>query len=92
MPTTIVKATKIFQKQLERLPEHIRIKVLLWIQLVETCGLGPVRARPGYHDEPLKGERQGQRSVRMNRAYRLIYREVTKEVEILIMEVNKHEY
>ena len=28
---------------------------------------------PGYHDEPLKGHRAGQRSIRLSRAYRAIY-------------------
>ena len=48
----------------------------------------------GFHDEPLKGKRQGQRSVRLNRAYRAIYVEhETGEVELIeVLEVNKHEY
>lgn len=36
-------------------------------------GLYEVRKIPGYHDEPLKGKRTGQRSIRLNRAYRAIY-------------------
>ena len=27
----------------------------------------------GFHDEPLRGQRHGQRSIRLNRAYRAIY-------------------
>ena len=48
----------------------------------------------GFHDEPLKGKLQGQRSVRLNRAYRAIYVEhETGEVELIeVLEVNKHEY
>ena len=46
----------------------------------------------GYHDEPLQGIRRGQRSVRMNKAYRLIYRLIEDRVHIEILEVNKHEY
>lgn len=46
-----------------------------------------------YHDEPLKGDRYGQRSVRLNRKYRLIYEEIGKEIIIVsVLEVNAHEY
>ena len=53
-----------------------------------------VPAAGGFHDEPLKGKRQGQRSVRLNRAYRAIYVERgTGAVELIeVLEVNKHEY
>jgi toxin HigB-1 len=89
---TRVLRTKRFEKELERVPEPIRIKVILWVGFIETLGLREVRKRPGYHDEPLKGDRKGQRSVRLNQAYRLIYREVDGHLEILLLEVNKHEY
>ena len=63
-----------------------------WVEFVETAGLREVRKCLGYHDEPLKGDRFGQRSVRLNRSYRLIYKEMNEMVEILLIEVNKHEY
>jgi len=65
---------------------------LVWINAVETYGLREVRLRPGYHDEPLKGKRRGERSVRLSKAYRLIYKEIDKEVHVELLEVNKHEY
>ena len=57
-------------------------------------GLEAVRQRPGYHDEPLKGQRLGQRSVRLNRAYRAIYVEHDDaKVRLFeVIEVNKHDY
>ncbi len=55
-------------------------------------GIHEVRKFKRYHDEPLKGNRVGQRSVRLNRAYRAIYVELESEIEILVIEVNKHEY
>lgn len=57
-------------------------------------GIWEVRKLPGYHDEPLKGQRLGQRSIRLNRAYRLIYEEDERgEVLVIgVMEVSKHEY
>ena len=57
-------------------------------------GISKVRTIPGFHDEPLKGNREGQRSIRLNKAYRAIYIEnEKKEVTIIsIIEVNKHDY
>lgn len=53
-----------------------------------------MRKVPGFHDEPLKGDRKGQRSIRLNRAYRAIY-VVSKggAVELVsVEEVSKHDY
>jgi proteic killer suppression protein len=81
-------------KQLERVPEVIARKFRIWVALVEESGIREMRKCKGFHDEPLKGTRQGQRSVRLNRAYRAIYVEhETGEVELIdVLEVNKHEY
>lgn len=89
---TVVRRTKQFEKELANVPSHLRDKAIFWIELVEMVGLREVRKKPGFHDEPLKGKRKGQRSVRLNVDYRLIYRELRGEVEILILEVTKHEY
>lgn len=53
-----------------------------------------VRKIPSFHDEPLKGDRKGQRSIRLSKAYRAIYK-IGKQgnLEIAeIIEVNKHDY
>ena len=81
-------------KQLERIPEHIAKKFYAWVVAVELAGLRTVRTNPGFHDEPLKGKRLGQRSIRLSRQYRAIYVErkdgIIEFVEVI--EVNKHEY
>ncbi len=82
------------EKQLKRIPTHINEHVYYWAKSVEIQGSWAVRKLSGYHDEPLKGKRSGQRSIRLNRAYRLIY-EKDEQGEVLVigvMEVNKHEY
>ena len=89
---TKISRTRNFDKQLDRVPDFIRKKVMLWIFLVESSGIWEVAKSPGFHDEPLKGERKGQRSVRMNLAYRLIYRIVEGRIHIELLEVHKHEY
>lgn len=63
------------------------------LRLVEAHGLEEIRKIPGYHDEPLKGKLQGLRSIRLNRAYRLIYRiEKGIVIQVVVIGVNKHEY
>jgi hypothetical protein len=45
------------------------------------------------HDEPLKGDRKGQRSIRLNQAYRAIYVVVSGAAQFVrVEEVNKHRY
>lgn len=81
-------------KNLKKVPLQIALKLTAWIEDVGHRGLTEARKIPGYHDEPLKGKRKGQRSIRLNNAYRAIYiinkNGVIHFVEI--QEVNKHEY
>ncbi len=90
----IVELTKKAQKDLAKVPDYIKDKLLLWVDDVERIGIQKVRPVPGYHDEPLKGDRVGQRSIRLNKAYRAIYIENSnKEIVIVsVIEVNKHDY
>lgn len=81
-------------KTLNLVPQHIQEKFMAWVSVVERVGLPEARRLPGYHDEPLLGRRQGQRSIRLNRAYRAIYIE-RPEAEcqlVKILKVSKHEY
>ena len=89
-----VRITKWAQKQLDKVPNSIARKFEYWCDLVGYVGLREVRKQKGYHDEPLKGQRKGQRSVRLSKAYRVIYRELKSGAfEVIeIIEVNKHEY
>lgn len=86
--------TKFAEKQIKKLPKHISAAYFTWVKTVELEGIRATRMLPGYHDEPLKGERKGQRSVRLNRGYRVIYEETETGniVLICVQEVNKHEY
>lgn len=81
-------------KALRSLPDHIVAKLKTWVTAVELLGLREIRKRPGFHDEPLQGNRKGQRSVRLNRAYRAIYVQTADgDIELVeILEVSKHEY
>ena len=69
-----VELSKRVQKQLQTLPRNIVENLAAWVDDVEERGLEEVQKVSGYHDEPLHGNRMGQRSIRLSRAYRAIYR------------------
>ena len=82
------------EQNLKTVPKHIAVKLFEWIAVISHDGLSEVRKIPGFHDEPLKGKRKGQRSIRLSQAYRAIY-EIGSDgqMEIVeVMEVNKHDY
>ena len=82
------------RKVIHKLPKYVVDKLLAWALTVETYGLEEVRKTPGYHDEPLKGKRRGQRSIRLTKSYRLIYLDRIENGlrTIEVIEVNKHDY
>ncbi len=88
-----VEITRRAEKQLRKLPRHIVDNLAIWVAAVEFEGLEEVRRLPGYHDEPLKGDRAGQRSIRLSRSYRAIY-EIRKDTArfVSVEEVSKHDY
>jgi proteic killer suppression protein len=81
------------QKSLTKIPGHLRDKFTSWVESVELQGLEEVQKIPGYHDHPLKGERDGQRAISLNKKYRAVYEIKKDEVEFVeVQEVNKHDY
>jgi proteic killer suppression protein len=90
----IVTLSRFAEKQLRRVPTHVKGDMQVWAAAVEARGIREVRKLPGYHDEPLKGDRKGQRSVRLTRSYRVIYEESEeREVTVIaVQEVTKHAY
>ncbi|OGT49020.1 MAG: hypothetical protein A3E82_08760 [Gammaproteobacteria bacterium RIFCSPHIGHO2_12_FULL_38_11] len=89
-----VKLSAKANKDLKKIPLPIAVKLQAWIEAVGHQGLNEVRKIPGYHDEPLLGKWKGQRSIRLNIAYRAIYI-VNKDGVIHfveIREINKHDY
>lgn len=82
------------RKDLKKIPIHIFRKFEFWVKQVTIEGILQVRKIPGFHDEPLKGERKGQRSIRLSRTYRAVYRIVDdQKVELVqVEEIHKHEY
>lgn len=88
----LVKIDKV-KKDLIKVPVYIAEALFEWVDVVEECGLEEARKCKGYHDEPCKGNRKGQRSIRLSRAYRAFYRVINDTIDyISVEEVNKHDY
>ena len=97
----IVEISKNAKKDLRRAPKRIIIALYKWLELVETDGLEAARAIPGYNDEKLRADREGQYSIRLSKQWRAFYTisiivKKTKGKEetriITVIEVNAHEY
>lgn len=88
-----IELSTLVQKQLKKLPQHIVISFQNWVEDVEERGLEEVRKIPGYHDELLRGELKGMRSIRLSKAYRAYYRIVHGSIHFVRVErIDKHEY
>lgn len=82
------------QKQLKKVPYYIGDKVQIWSDMVEQEGLFKVQRVPGFRDHSLKGDRKGQRSVYLNKQWRLIYTiGKNKDINIVkVEEITPHDY
>ena len=84
--TDIVQySDKRLEKDLHKLPDFILEKLKMWAKAVNLLGIANVRKSKGFHDEPLKGDRKGQRSIRLSLHYRAIYIEEKQSVKIIVI-------
>ena len=89
----VVKFSRQLEKQLKKVPFHVAVKFQYWVDQVEENDLEEIRKIPGFHDEPLKGNLEGLRSIRLSLSYRAYYRIVKEAIEIAYVErIDKHEY
>ncbi len=79
-------------KVCRRLPGEVVKKYELWKNLVFRHGPDKLREFPGFHDEKLKGAREGQRSSRLSLQYRVIYVVERDIVTVLVLEITPHKY
>ena len=86
-----IQITKRALKELRTAPRYIQEKFRAWLTAVDKIGLEQTRRSRGWHDEPLKGNRAGQRSIRLNKQWRAIYEE-QENYSLIIVEVCPHEY
>ena len=90
-----VRLSKKATAQLKKIQKQIATKFAFWVLSIDEIGLISSRKQhPGCHDEPLLGQRQGQRSVRLNRQWRAIYVVLAdKTIEFIeVQEITPHDY
>jgi plasmid maintenance system killer protein len=75
-----------------KLPLQVVKKYELWKDIVFRHGPEKLREFPGFHDEKLKGELEGQRSSRLNIKYRVIYSIEKEIVTVYVIDITPHKY
>ena len=75
-----------------RLPRRILERYEKWKDIVRLSGPSGLRLIQGLHDESLRGEWKGHRSSRLGMQYRVIYRVVSREVFVLVIDITAHDY
>ena len=88
----VVVESKNVIKELTKLPKHIQASYSYWRNLIIFDGITKLREIKSFHFEKLKGQRNKQFSCRLSKSYRVIFEIIMKEVKVIVMEVNKHEY
>ena len=87
-----IKEHRDIPKEISGLPKEILKKYELWKNIIFRHGPEKLKEFPGFHDEKLKGDRQGQRSSRLNLHYRVIYTVYEEVVTVLVLEITPHKY
>jgi addiction module RelE/StbE family toxin len=87
-----VLESRLCRKQLKKVPREVLEQYEVWKEIVVTSGPGAVRSIPGYRDHALKGEWKGARSSYLSRKWRVLYPIERDVLEVLVLEVNPHEY
>ena len=79
-------------KACRKLPDAVVKKYELWKDIVFRHGPEKLKEFSGFHDEKLKGEREGQRSSRLSLQYRVIYTVKRDIVTVFVLEITPHKY
>jgi plasmid maintenance system killer protein len=78
-----IKEHKNIKKTITKLPQQVIKKYELWKDIIFRHGPEKLREFPGFHDEKLSGDREDQRSCRLNALFRVIY---------IVVEITPHRY
>ena len=87
-----IKEHRKIAKTIRRVQPWIVKEYETWKDLVYRHGPEVLREFPGYRDEPLKGERKGQRSSRLSLQYRVIYAVDRSIITVYVLEITPHKY
>jgi proteic killer suppression protein len=80
------------EKVCRKLPPAVLKKYELWKNVVFRHGPEKLKEFSGFHDEKLKGQRDGQRSSRLSLQYRIIYSVEREIVTVYVLEITPHDY
>lgn len=83
---------KTVRKQIKKAPKEVLQKYELWKSIVEIDGPSGLRQIPGFKDHALTGDWKGSRSSYLNKHWRVIYKKNKDQLEVLVLEVNPHDY
>ena len=87
----VVEATCV-ERQLKRAPRNVQDKYEFWRSVAELDGPMGLRRLSGFKDHALKGEWKGARASSLSKQWRVIYAVRGKELTVLVLEVNPHDY
>lgn len=79
-------------KELKQLPVQVLKRYEKWKDIVRITGPESLRLIKGFYDEALRGKWKGHRSSRLGNQYRLIYKVVSQEVIVLVIDITAHDY
>lgn len=79
-------------KACRKAPPQVLKKYELWKDIVFRHGPGKLKEFPGFWDEKLVGNREGQRSSRLSLQYRVIYTVEADVVSVYVLELTAHDY
>jgi len=88
----LIKEHHDIEKVCRKLPITVVKKYELWKNIVFRHGPQKLKEFPGFHDEKLKGTREGQRSSRLSLQYRVIYLVERDIITVLVLKITPHEY
>jgi proteic killer suppression protein len=87
-----IREHKRIHKECAAAPESVVRKYELWKDIVFRHGSEKLKEFPGFHDEKLKGRREGERSSRLSLQYRVIYSVDRKIVTVFVLEITPQKY
>ena len=84
-----VVESRLLARQIQRAPREIQEKYVVWRSLVQQRG---PQLRGGFRAHALHGDRKGQKSVWLNRQWRVIFKAFEGELVVQALELTPHRY
>ncbi len=79
-------------RKFPKIPQEILKRYEKWKDIVSISGPDSLRLVKGLHDEALKGKWIGYRSSRFSVQYRIIYKIEKKQLFVMVIDINPHDY